>query len=561
MVKKFFYNNKKFVVSSLVLGIILIGGCINYTTIQLPTNVKQTCIVSAVEFASWFISGAVTLNGAVKPANSVTFSNIPNCDFFKWSEQMFLWLTSPTPPSYGGGNGQIFNSPAFYTISPPDVNGDRTFLPNTVGNILNFNVRAAQVGKNKFPVMIEKVTGKLFEIVPPVISPNGKQLILNEKGDTVEVERAILGKDKKPTFFDKSNQPILGVKPILPKHLIEEVVVQKFIFDKIEILVGTSGNIIDSEQGQAGGGQVLMAINGSLVYFISFVNQVYTFFATGAKNNDPLITNPNFFPTTQAELNGIISYAAANGKTIIDPEALAIELKTSWVEASGLPNNGSDYITMTATIPTYNTTNPNQWIPIGQKTVKMAMTGMHVVGSTAGHSEMLWATFEHESNAPNVSYDYINSSNVTITEPQNTTTGDWLLCWNNPTGLLNDPHMELAGGNIQSIGTHTISQSNTLRKFPWGISPSSTSINTAIISLNNSVRGMLASGDIRTKYFHAGTGWTIGGASPNSGNQVGSNQVAGSTMETYQVGSNCFSCHGSNQVGVSHIYPELKPLF
>ena len=217
---------------------------------------------------------------------------------------------------------------------------------------------------------------------------------------------------------------------------------------------------------------------------------------------------------------------------------------------------------MMATIPTYNTTNPNQWVPIGQETVKMAMSGMHIVGSTAGHPEMLWATFEHVSNAPNVAYQYINNSNVTVTSPQNISQGDdWLFCFKNAIAPFNDPHISLISNNIEPITPHSISQSNTLRNFPFGSNPSASSFNTDIISLNTSVRGMLASGDVRNKYFHAGTTWTIGGNPPNSGNQVGTNKLAASTMETYQIGSNCFSCHVTNTVIVSHIFNDLQPLF
>ena len=65
--------------------------------IVVPNDAKPTCTVSSVEFKSWFASGSVTPNGIVDPADSVTFSNVPNCDFYKWSQQMFLWLTSPAP--------------------------------------------------------------------------------------------------------------------------------------------------------------------------------------------------------------------------------------------------------------------------------------------------------------------------------------------------------------------------------------------------------------------------------------------------------------------------------
>ena len=351
----------------LVLGLIWAGGCVTFATTQLPSDAQPACVVTPSTFNNWFVSGSVALDGVVKPANSVTFPNIPNCSFYQWTEQMFLWLTSPTPPNYGGGGGRIFASPAFYTITPHDKNGERTLMRNTAGGRGIFSVRAAQLGKNKLPVVMEQGSRRLFEMVPPVISRSGKQLIQSEKGDSIEIERAILGEDQKPIFFDKSNRPIPGAKPILPRKLIEQQVVQKFMIGKTPIFLGKVGNVIQTEQGQADGGQVLMSTTGSLVYFVSYVNEVFAYFLTGAKNSDPLITNPNFFPTTQSELDGIINYAAAHGKTIVDPEALAIEVKTAWVEESTIPNsNKSDYITMMATIPTYNTSNPAQWVPTGQ---------------------------------------------------------------------------------------------------------------------------------------------------------------------------------------------------
>jgi hypothetical protein len=69
--------------------------------------------VSTSTFDTWFESGTPTLNGVVNPADSVSFPATPNCSFYQWSKQMFLWLTSPAPAVYGSG-GFIFDSPAFY---------------------------------------------------------------------------------------------------------------------------------------------------------------------------------------------------------------------------------------------------------------------------------------------------------------------------------------------------------------------------------------------------------------------------------------------------------------
>jgi len=97
----------------------------------------------------------------------------------------------------------------------------------------------------------------------------------------------------------------------------------------------------------------------------------------------------------------------------------------------------------------------------------------------------------------------------------------------------------------------------------------------------------LNSADVRKNYILIGTTWTIGGQPPTpgtGGNQVGTNRLCNTTMETYQQGNsngangmNCFSCHGNNMgtntdmINVSHIYwtpfttpahsHGLKPLF
>src|SRR4026207_2120286 len=63
---------------------------------RLPNNVLQSCTVSPADFNSWFSSGKATENGLVVPANSVTFGHNNNCDFYRWSWQMFSWITSPT---------------------------------------------------------------------------------------------------------------------------------------------------------------------------------------------------------------------------------------------------------------------------------------------------------------------------------------------------------------------------------------------------------------------------------------------------------------------------------
>ena len=101
---------------------------------------------------------------------------------------------------------------------------------------------------------------------------------------------------------------------------------------------------------------------------------------------------------------------------------------------------------------------------------------------------------------------------------------------------------------------------------PWGDAgglASSAKNNTQIISLNSDVVGLLADGDVRKNYIQTGSLWTQDGQIPPAGTQVGSLDLANSTMETYHQSVNCFVCHSVSSgpgVGISHIYDTLQPL-
>jgi hypothetical protein len=177
---------------------------------SLPSDAQATCVVTAPVFATWFQSGSVTLNGVVNPANSVTFPNVPNCSFYQWSKQMFLWLTSPAPATYGGGGGLILDSPTFYDVSPPAADGSRTFLPHTPGLLRNFGLRAAQVGPQGLQLIFDS-SGKLFQFKPA--APGAKLLVREASGQTVQIVHAKLGRDKKTILLDTNNREIQALLP------------------------------------------------------------------------------------------------------------------------------------------------------------------------------------------------------------------------------------------------------------------------------------------------------------------------------------------------------------
>jgi hypothetical protein len=578
---------RKLVLASAAMTLV-VGIAYALTQQVVPANAGGNCLnsLTTAEFNTWFDAGAVSLNGAVKPANSVLFPDVPNCSFYKWSEQMFLWLTSPAPPRYGSRGGLIMNTPAFYDVTPPDAMGRRKFVPHTSGFLRVFNLRASQKGPLDLPVILEKHTLRVLEILPTTMSREGRQMVADLTGNQVEIGRAIRTESGKAILFDLSGREIQGPRALLQPELARKIEALKF-FDKTELIqritlddksivsLNLFGSFAETEQGQADG-RVLMAQNGSLVYYALTVNNVFALYRTMQGASVP---NGTKFPLTQADLDAVTNFAAANGQPpVIDPEALAIEIKSAWIEASSL-DDPSQFIQMMATVPTYDTSDPNDWVQNGTKTIKLAMVGMHVVGSTGstnqnppnpndGHPEMLWATFEHLSNGPTAAYSYTKTPSGTGNIGQNAP-GDWLFASNGSTGPFNEPHMkplDFIPGHLVAEPPFTISPSDTRREMPWGMDGSSSATSNAqVISINNKVRSLLDPADVRRNYIHIGTTWTKVGVDPFDPSvpnpQVGTNKLSNTTMETYTQGGNCFNCHFTNTTAVSHIFNTTDPLF
>lgn len=582
------------------------------------------CGVSSTAFNGFFHSGSAAVDGVVDPANSVTFPNntaLHNCDFYQWAQQMFLWLTSPAPPSYGGGGGRIFASPQFFTVSPADASGKRTLISNSPGLLRFISVRAAQVGAHGLPVIMSK-SGQMFEVQPGPISKAGKPLVLNRAGQQVEVSRTRL-LNGRLILLDKTGKTITAPKLIVPKQIplqqiqrlrlqppppVEplpqheivamrpsaahvqalmrmlpapvnpKLIAQKFMINGRNIFLNVNGGVIETEEGQADfPPSALITQNGSLIYYVSMVNDVMAYFLTGTKDGG-ITPTPTKFPTTAAELAKITTFASAHGKTFPDPNALAIEVKSAWIETTGLTNL-NQYITTQAVIPTFDKTNPNKWVPNGHKTATLALVGMHVVGSANGHPEMIWATFEHFGNDPDASFNY-NSTNSGPNHnvPQvNPVTGTWMFTATGATAPFNPAaHAQLdTSGDV--IGS-PVGPSNILRFKPYGAAlgtapnpliPDDATSNTQIIGIDDSILSDFAplpgGPDVRTNYYMRGATWTENGATPTgsfpTGIDVGTSQLANTTMETFQqtttafnaFSNNCFSCHLTNKLNVSHM--------
>ena len=358
------------------------------------------------------------------------------------------------------------------------------------------------------------------------------------------------------------------------------------------------------ETGQAGGGDVLISQNSgaskanSLVYYGIHVNNVYAYFAAGVKAKifrpspknpkHPNIHFPDAFPVEENELDQIIAYAKSNGAELQDAEALTMELKTSWVNAATVANP-DEYLIINAVVPNYNTTSDVKWTLIAEEPLvrmRLALVGMHVIGTVQGHPEMVWATYEHINNAPDDKYYYADADG-SIKSAGHKNNGNWLFMskngnfdkTNEPRAMdcsTKKPVNGCVAGDIVNKPDKTIGASDTLRLNPWGNAgslqtPDVVGNNAQLISLNNDIRKYL-DGDVRKNYILRGAVWTAIGGIPTYDDsapdpkpvQKGSLNLANATMETYHqvVGfGGCFACHsigkGNPGTDVSHIFGAI----
>lgn len=574
-----------------------------YSTV-LPLNARGTgLMVTASLFSTWLPVGVLpALNVFVKPADGLTFTgntpvspNTLNIHFYRWTEQMYLWLLSPVPSdgSYGSCDGFVFNSPEFYDVTATDpvtglrtlkkhvcsgriiLNqvGGRSFESVDVGTAMSFDIKGTATGANGLPFLFERETRAVFDVDKAPRSTEGRPMVLDANGRNTEVS-GVRVVDNTALFVDMNDRVIANPKLIFSlRHLNPQTTVQQFTtFTGTPVFIGIFQGVIKiivPDQGQATG-DVLMSKNGSLVYFNSMVNDVYAVFLTMVKTG--VLPSNTRFPTTAADIAAIQAYATANGIGIIEPNSMAMELKTSWIETTNIPNP-ADYVIVRGTVPNYILTSPNLWTRSGTKTVNLALVGMHIVGSVAGHPEMIWGTMEHVNNTPNPAYTYTNTGGSTVSVLADTNFGagtPWLFSSATATSF-NVSHMTMGGvsnTDITSILPFAISASDTQRTRPFGFGSSALGLtvarsNAEVIATNADVNARLVGADIRKKYFHVGSTWNI---SATDFTHVGTNMLSNTTMETYTQGSlNCFDCHtstpGSNNDPnvLSHIY-NCNPL-
>jgi hypothetical protein len=238
-----------------------------------------------------------------------------------------------------------------------------------------------------------------------------------------------------------------------------------------------------------------------------------------------------------------------------------IEIKTSWRQLS---KADPSYYTITATVPA-----------VSKQTLTLGLVGFHLVMNTATHPEFVWATFEHNNNAPN------------CTSPQATPADNWSFTSAACAGCLATQTLAQCNAPPTSCNFNTGINSQSLtgtpnqvcRVYPDGTDPGTMTngnnnqtnrenvdwLNSQLVGPKGMLATLPASNPLSVfkNYFLVGGLWTNGGVDSNPPNeQRGSLELANTSMETFaqQPQTNCFSCHHyikATPLKVSHIISSL----
>jgi hypothetical protein len=551
---------------------------------QLPTDVKDSCTITKGQFQTWLAP-----DGSFSTPDNINFpTNADECTFFKQAEQMFLWVTSRLSP----GSRVFGSSPPFYAVSASLGGMRRKFVDQKrpePDRSERTSVSISQLGPNDVPVVFSN-TGVVHQIVQV---EGDKKRFMEKEGRKIEIGHVDIETDKVPRFYDTEG------------HLVEDPVLRNVSGQIIEIkpppdntitsngqtlLLDRSGGVIGAEPDQTDS-SILLAQGDRLVYYMIHANDVYALFLTGQKNLELGLNN---FPSSPKELEPVKTYAREHGFPLPDENASVVLLKSSWIE---LPAgwNYDDFLSVEADVPDF-TKHDDRWERKGSRPAKLAMVGMHVAFSVKRHSELVWATFEHKYNTPNVSYAYDSKQRRSASKQPDC--GIWLFssgraepstkkrpcygvsiepCADGQTVDANGAcvtanykraSMNKMDGNIYPENKMKIGASDILRISPWGSPVANAKLSTAIISINKSVQARLSRNDVRKNYFMIGATW-LDAIEPRVPSRcqsfpLGSKCLANSTIETFQQPSNCLSCHHDPKNmpdGVSHLYKSIDPLF
>lgn len=561
---------------------------------------------------------------ALPPQGPVSpYSGQFSADFYRWAYQMFLHVTSPSGDT-SSGSDPIFMSPEFYVLSTPDPKtGNYTLLEQGKGSPHAMDVRRNKPRTNDFATIKDK-SGVPYRILPAKLAADGNRLVKDANGKDVEIAAALLDSLGRLVFLDAGGQPVQVSSLPTTSDARDRLRLQdpadaanvafKVNVGSKTVFTNRKGKVIptDDSVGETDGlVELTKAVRTgdgtirSLIYYNIEVNDAWAYYQSMVRHGQGAGQVPRF-PASQSDLAPVISFAASHGKSIAHPSALVVELKTAWVDAA-VVKHPEQYITVMAQVPNYDTSDPERWVPKGTKRIKVALVGMHIVGSTQGHPDMVWATFEHLGNAPDHGYTYMNDHRMAVGVPTSQGHGDWLF----DDGPVEAIPILLPGakmgpdGSIVAMGSGPVRNNPAIRLSPFGtpsdlgmtsLSDNGAYNNSDVISMNVSVANEMPANDPRRYYYLVGATWTLNGSgnmgiidqtttpNPPAGSLIeGGPFLANSSMETFEQAATlqagldsrgrtqagCSMCHnqtsGEARQGdttvLSHVFSNTLPLF
>lgn len=517
-----------------------------------------------------------------------SYANQPsNCSFFKWSSQMFLWLTSPVTDelctgacklpnkSPANNTNYVFSSEFFYRLSD-----NKTKLVAQGAGSTSLKIRSTKTDTSHDSVGQAGSDGVLFLTPADDAISNGTEPLVYYSVHT-----------NRPFGYVRAAEQQVNTKDMFSEFPADHK-------STCQALIYGLSNGYAQATGKQGQTNAILLLNFCADVIIEdTLKQVVAKFET--TEIGPVLTGLlNKEPQARAQASRIMK---ANGLTIpslemaIDYLSMAMEVKASWVPSWVLADK-SGYILHKANLPTYTKNTDGSLAVNGNKETEVALVGMHVVGSVKGHPEMIWSTFEHYKNAPNTTYAYVAKNGETKYHSDRFISDSHKWLFNN--GSMAGINKEFARTN-KSMNILKVSKSNpvttasnVVRLSPWGslANNASADINSQMISTNQQViaafnsfyaqQGIKKSKDPRSNYILTGSSWGTDGKFPTytdkplTKNISGSPAMENATLETFTQSfgtsmntSGCFSCHavskssettnGDFKFDVSHIFDSI----
>ncbi|KIG13272.1 Cytochrome c family protein [Enhygromyxa salina] len=271
-----------------------------------------------------------------------------------------------------------------------------------------------------------------------------------------------------------------------------------------------SGNIFQAGPGE----EILVDGNGQVVYYSNHLNEEFW----------KLVTDKELWKLDKLE----------NITPCLNFKVNTLELKAAWrvaeLDGETLIPRAKDrfYVIDTEIHPVIFTEHGVVEDSTVTKKAKMALVSLHVVGVVRDHPEFIWATFEHNENAPDCG---------NLDAP-----GDWSFYHGADNTAFNEFN-----------GTNPREPANVCRSNPMGRGKPD---NTKNITILDTRMGEETKGTVWANYRYMGAIWTtddfipddnpvIDNLDADNGDFRGSMALANTAMETFKQDENCFTCHNA----------------